>query len=378
MQPSALASCLGLVAIALGAGRALAPAPALFTKVVVPLGGAPQRVVIGDVDGDADPDLVVLSASTTAAGLTVLLNDGQGGVSPGWSTALPALRFESSTDLDLGDLDDDGDLDLVVNLPVSESAARLNAGDGTFGPPLQLPVAAPRMQNDLAHLNGDVFPDIAYYELDAIAYVGSNKGDGDGTFVPVLLSETWGMPSDEFGRTAVGDVTGDGLEDLVLAAQSRLDLMPGAPGTVIQAWGSPVTLDGGNYDDAAIADLDGDGGLDIAATKPGTNTVAVWLGPPAGPPTFFPAGLKPLAVCVADLNADTVPDVVVTSGRNATVSILLGAGGGALHAPISVPAAREPLDVAAADLDADGDTDLAVTDTKLGGRVVLLFNKLIP
>jgi hypothetical protein len=333
--------------------------------------------VIGDVDGDLDPDLVVLSASTTGAGLTVLLNDGRGGVSTGWSTTLPALRIESSTDLELGDLDADGDLDLVVNLPFAESSARLNAGDGTFGAALPFGSGFPRVQNELAHLDEDSFPDIAYYEIDAIPYVGSSKGDGDGTFTQFILSETRGLADDLHGRTAVGDVSGDGLEDLVLATEDRLELVRGAPDHPIQAWQNPMTLDEGNYDDAAIADLDGDGGLDIVATKPGNNAVAVWLGPPAGPPTFFTAGLKPLAVCVADLNADAVPDVVATSGRDGTVSILRGAGGGALLAPIAVPTAREPLDVAAADLDADGDVDLAVTDTKLGGRVVLLFNKLI-
>ena len=377
MQPGTLIPGLGLAALALIPGPATAPAASPFKKVVVPLGGAPQRVVIGDVDGDTDPDLVALSASTAGAALTVLLNDGRGGVSPGWSTALPALTLETTTDLELGDLDADGDLDLVVSLPFAESSARLNAGDGTFGPALPHGTGWPRLQNELAHLDADSYPDIAYYEIDAIPYVGSSKGDGDGTFTPHILSETRGLPSDLFGRTALGDVTGDGLEDLVLAAQSGLVFVPGIPGASIQAWGSPVTLDGGDYDDAAIADLDGDGGLEIVATKPGSNAVVVLLGPGSGK-TFFPAGLKPLAICVADLNADTTPDVVVTSGRSGTVEILIGAGGGALLAPASVPAARDPQDVAAADLDADGDVDLAVTDTKLGGRVVLLFNKLVP
>jgi hypothetical protein len=376
MKPGIPAPGLGCVAIALVLPWGGAPA-APFVKVVVPLGGAPQRVVIGDVDGDSDPDLVVLSASTSASGLQVLLNDGAGGVSPGWSAEPPPLVVASSTDLELGDLDDDGDLDLVVTLPFAETAARLNAGDGTFGAPLPLPVGGHRVQNELGDLDGDAFPDDAYYELDVIAYVGSSQGHGDGTFEP-FGSETLGMASDTFARTALGDVTGDGLEDLVVAAQSRLDLVPGAPGAPIQDWGPSQTLAPGDFDDAAIADLDGDRWLDVVATKPGANAVAVLLGAPLGSPTFFPAGRKPLAVCVADMNGDALPDVVVTSGRSGTVEILLGSGGGGLLAPVSVPAAREPLDVAAADLDADGDVDLAVTDTKLGGRLVLLLNQVVP
>jgi hypothetical protein len=335
------------------------------------------RVVIGDVDGDVDPDLVVLSGSTSASGLAVLLNDGGGGFSPGWSTAPPPLPFEGSTDLELGDLDADGDLDLVVTLPFAETSARLNAGDGTFDAVNPLPVGGHRVQNELGDLDGDAFPDDAYYEIDIIGYVGSNKGDGDGTFTS-FLEETHGMATDGFARTALGDVTGDGLEDLVLAAQSGLEVVPGAPGATIQGWAdATITLVAGNHDDAAVADLDGDGWLDLVATKPATNEVAVVLGAPLGPPSFYTAGRKPLAVCTADVNGDTLLDVVVTSGRSATVEILHGAGGGAFLPPISVPAARQPVDVAAADLDADGDVDLAVTDAGLG-RLVLLFNNLVP
>jgi hypothetical protein len=185
------------------------------------------------------------------------------------------------------------------------------------------------------------------------------------------------MAGDRFARTALGDVTGDGLEDLVLAAGPGLQLISGAPGGAIQTFAGVVTLDAGNFDDAAIADLDGDGRLDVVATRPGSNAVAVLLGPPSGPPILHPAGRRPGAVCSADLNGDGLLDVAVTSGRGGTVELLLGAGGGALAPPVGIPVGRKPVDVTPADLDGDGDVDLAVVDELLG-RLVLLVNQTHP
>ena len=120
----------------------------------------PQGTVSGDVDGDGDYDLVMLKGSrrvTPGFGLIVARNDGAGRftrtLNPFARTwpDLPDVRVNSDSNqaMNLGDIDDDGDLDVVVALglfftdhqilnetlgshPVVSHAIFINNGNGNF------------------------------------------------------------------------------------------------------------------------------------------------------------------------------------------------------------------------------------------------------
>lgn len=72
----------------------------------------PTTVALGDLDGDGDLDLVV---GPNSGRFAVLINDGTGTFGPAvtYSTAGSQARAVA-----LGDLDGDGDLDVVVGSPV--------------------------------------------------------------------------------------------------------------------------------------------------------------------------------------------------------------------------------------------------------------------
>ena len=92
----------------------------------------------------------------------------------------------------------------------------------------------------------------------------------------------------------------------------------------------------------AVADLNGDGKLDLAVANNGSNNVSVLLGNGNG--TFaaaqnFITGTEPRSVAVADLNGDGKPDLAVASYGDGTVSVLLGNGNGTFRPPRTSPPA---------------------------------------
>jgi len=87
----------------------------------------------------------------------------------------------------------------------------------------------------------------------------------------------------------------------------------------------------------------------------------------------FAAGIKPVAIVVADFNGDGKADLAIANQNDDTVSVLLGNGDASFiqapGSPIPVPG---PVALAVGDLNGDGNADLAVADS-IGDKVAILF-----
>jgi hypothetical protein len=125
----------------------------------------------------------------------------------------------------------------------------------------------------------------------------------------------------------------------------------------------------------AVANLNADGKPDLVVVNQGANTVSVLLGSGTGSfgaKTDFATGLTPVAVAVTDLNRDGKPDLVVVNQEDNTVSVLLGDGTGNFGAKTDFATGLTPVAVAVTDLNADGQPDLIVANRDSNTVSVLL------
>ena len=210
--------------------------------------------------------------------------------------------------------------------------------------------------------NGDGFPDLAAVSLGGNS-VSILLNQGDGSFGTPVGYQVGQAPL----GIAVGDVNGDGKLDLVVANSSSLFLsvlLGNGDGTFATAQSIAVNLFTGAV---AVADFNRDGKLDIAsiASTSGGQNLAVLLGNGDGTfqsPTYYAAGVIPVALTVADFNRDGLVDLAVAN-QNVDAdgyNVLLGNGDGTFKNAVGGKAGADPDAIVAADFNGDGILDLAV------------------
>jgi len=188
------------------------------------------------------------------------------------ATHVPADAELHALDAALLDADGDGDLDVAVTVENGANRLYLNDGAGKLS---QTPGAFGSIAGDNEHVrvadfNGDGHLDVVFVAEDTEQH-NLFLGDGKGGFTRV--SERLPATS-QANAVAVGDVNGDGLPDIVVGnttegkegvAQPFLWLNDRArPGGFIDASISHLPAIDVQAQGIVLADLDGDGDLDMA------------------------------------------------------------------------------------------------------------------
>jgi hypothetical protein len=122
-----------------------------------------------------------------------------------------------------------------------------------------------------------------------------------------------------------GRVDADLLPDLVVGCPSGLVLLRNLGAGIFDAG----TAFGAEVDPAAmqLADLDGDGLVDLVVASPRAGGIALLRGTPGGgfsPPEIYTAGGSPVGLAVGPIDGDGQLDVVAAVTRPSTA--LIGAG----------------------------------------------------
>jgi hypothetical protein len=129
-----------------------------------------------------------------------------------------------------------------------------------------------------------------------------------------------------------------------------------------------------------IAELNGDGRLDLAVANGTSDNVSVLLNNGGGTfaaPVNYAAGITPGSIATGDLNGDGISDLAVANqGRNnqpsRQVSVFLNNGNGTFGAAVNFTIESLPYSVAIGDVNSDGKSDLVVAASS--GVIVLINN----
>jgi hypothetical protein len=199
-----------------GLGGGLFAPPTSF--VVVPGGAAFHELVVADVTADAVPDVLV-ATSTEGGRVDVWQGDGTGGFAP---TALAFASAGAPVAVAVGDLDRDGALDVVIANGTTAGTLGLHLSDGAGGFALPALLAASPAEGrpvSVADLDGDGVLDLAVTHSTGNT-VAVLFGDGTGALPTRAEFALHADPAVRGGPLAAGDLTGDGVPDLVTADRS--------------------------------------------------------------------------------------------------------------------------------------------------------------
>lgn len=366
--------------------------PATFAPPVTYQLGAgfqsPSGLGIHDVNADGNLDVVIGALDINS--FSVFPGAGNGTLGPATTVsttnaAAPSSAYRPRT-VAIGDVNNDGRADLYfAGYGVNDNIVSLNQSSGGvlgFGTPAYISAVQAPGTPALGDLNEDG-------NLDVVqpGYNGGNgnantvltrMGNGDGTFQASSQLFTNPLPGEGSNVAAIADVNGDGNLD-VLAGVNAIGGGSPRQGAVMTALGNGdgtfqapagVALVGAtaNPQSLLVLDINGDGDLDVLTGN--GSSVSTLLGDGTG--TFATgtadSNLVGYSVAGADVNGDGLTDVALADWYGDRVSIALGNGDGTFDPPsfIAMPAGSSPYGLAIADLNGDGLRDIVV-GTYAGG-----------
>lgn len=289
--------------------------------------GYTRDVEFGDVDQDGDLDCLVVNTFNTLSRL--LINNGLGFFADETATRLPLVAF-SGSDADFGDVENDGDLDIIFTnagttaFGAGQDKLYLNNGAGVFtdGTAGRLPVQmiAESIDCDFADVDGDLDLDLIMAHRNASSRLWRNDGTGQYTDItdtnlPAAGSGTYSID--------VGDIDGDiDLDLLIVRGTTDRVFRNNGAGVFTDVSATALPSNPSQDDnDGDFLDLDNDGDLDMAIAHLGAGGERFYVNNGAGVFSLTPGMItvvndSSLDIEFGDLTGDGRLDVVTAQGES--------------------------------------------------------------
>jgi len=314
------------------------------SKVDFITGSYPNGIAMSDIDGDGKPDLVVTNYDNSVS--VFRNTSASGSIAGNsFAPKVNFTTRSSPWNVVIGDVDGDGRPDVVFTNPISNTVSvfRNTSTSGSinassFASELDFTTGLDPLSVAIGDVDGDGKPDlvIANNGSNTVSVLRNTCTSGSITansFAPKVDFMTTSFPT----GIAIGDVDGDGKPDLVITnngsntvsvlrntcTSGSITANSFAPKVDFTTGSAPTCV--------AVGDVDGDGKQDLVVANERGNTVSVFRNTCTSgfitissfaPKIDFPMISEPHCVSIGDIDGDGKPDLVVSDLLSNTVSVL--------------------------------------------------------
>ena len=359
----------------------------IAAKVDFATGTGARCVVIGDIDGDGKPDLVVANNGDNT--VSVLRNTGNSG-SPGFATKVDFAVVTYPQSMAIGDIDGDGKPDLAVanynSSLVSVFRNTSSSGSISFATKSDFTTGISAKSVAIGDLDGDGKPDLAVgcYSNHVISVLRNTGSSGSLSFASKVDISTVASVN----SVAIGDLDGDRKPDLVAGIDWGVSVFRNISSSGSLSFAAREYFSTGqNPWSVVIGDLDGDNKPDLAAANFNSASVSVLRNTSSSGSISFATKAdltteaNPASIAIGDINGDGKPDLAVANYSSASTSLFrnMGSSGSVnFAAKVDFVAGTTPISTAIGDMDGDGKLDLAVANYGDNSVSVLQNTPVLP
>jgi len=361
--------------------------PLFMDFTYVPTGSLPSAVAIGDVNGDGRNDVVMTTSTWTGDVVNdykifVFLQNATGGLDPPILYATRTTYDCLASSVAIGDINNDGKNDVVIGESGCGFEVFTQNVQGGLNPGL-LYTSSDSIKVRIADLNNDGLLDVVGIGFTSTASVFLQNASGT-LNAPVAYNVTHGG----FHQLKTGDVNNYGLTDIVVMSGQGYNL-PNL-GVLTQkpdgTFNAPVYYSiGGNVltQGVAVGDVNGDGLNDVVVTYGGNrpnSMIGVFSQNALGTlnsVVSYPSYDIPTPVEIADVTGNGLKDIITlhSGWEQAGVYVQMANGTFAPEILYGLPPFASSYNsdsLAVGDINGDGKNDIVIADPNLG--LVVLYH----
>ena len=342
----------------------------------------PTDIYSGDLDSDGKIDIVLSNSNSNT--VSIYRNTSSSEIIS-FATKIDLVTGSNPNGITLGDLDGNGKLDIVVANEGSNSVSvfknTTTSGTISFAQKVDFVTGSKPIGVSLGDMDNDGKLDIVLSNWDSkTVSIFRNRSFTDSISTSSFATKVDLNTGNDPWGISLGDLDGDGKLDIAAVnSNSNTVSVFKNKSTIgdISASSFATKLDfttGSNAYGISLGDLDGDGKLDMAVSNLNSNSVSVFRNiTSSGNINFdskidFTTGFAPYGVTVGDIDGDGKLDMAVINWNSNTVSVFRNTSTSgsittsSFATKVDFATGSRPYGISLGDLDGDGKLDMAVTN----------------